>query len=440
MIKSNKKFADCRLKTVDFFCILLTALCLLAFTTEINPTIRYVSPTGNNIPPYLSWEAAANSIQDAIDVSEFGDTIYVANGVYEEQVIMIPGLSLIGAGTDSCIIDTRTFLSTSLDISVTVADSCLLKGFKIIAGSNNSIGTAIAGSGNRNCLITNNNVTSAFYGIFLDATFFELADMTVYGNKCYDVRVGVELFNSNAIVRNNFIITANISEVRGINIGAFDNNYFPIIDSNYIIQTRGNGIYKSFGATPTITNNKIIMRGEGGTGSRSIRLSSSDSGYVINNLMYAEANYNGGGIDNLGILNLKLYNNYLTGNFRSTQIYAIRTGPADVKNNVVTNVLRGIEASWGTEDLVVKYNNLWNNDTNYSGFTPDSTNLSVDPMVINDDTTQGELDFRLQMFSPLIDAGDPDILDKDGSRSDIGLYGGPYGWTYTYMDLAPRPP
>ena len=55
-------------------------------------------------------------------------------------------------------------------------------------------------------------------------------------------------------------------------------------------------------------------------------------------------------------------------------------------------------------------------------------------------TTQGDLDFHLQKYSPLIDAGDPTILDRDGSRSDIGLYGGPYGWTYTYKDLAPRPP
>ncbi len=53
---------------------------------------------------------------------------------------------------------------------------------------------------------------------------------------------------------------------------------------------------------------------------------------------------------------------------------------------------------------------------------------------------QGDLDFHLQKYSPLIDAGDPTILDRDGSRSDIGLYGGPYGWTYTYNDLAPRPP
>ncbi len=44
---------------------------------------------------------------------------------------------------------------------------------------------------------------------------------------------------------------------------------------------------------------------------------------------------------------------------------------------------------------------------NYLGFTGDTTNLSVDPMVVNDDTSKGDLDFHLQMFSPLIDRGDP---------------------------------
>jgi hypothetical protein len=58
-------------------------------------------------------------------------------------------------------------------------------------------------------------------------------------------------------------------------------------------------------------------------------------------------------------------------------------------------------------------------------------------MFVNEDS----LDFRLQMFSPLIDAGDPEILDKDGSRSDIGLLGGPYGSEeYKYIDYPPRPP
>ena len=52
----------------------------------------------------------------------------------------------------------------------------------------------------------------------------------------------------------------------------------------------------------------------------------------------------------------------------------------------------------------------------------------------------GGYDYHLQKYSPAIDAGDPNILDVDGSRSDIGAYGGPLGESYTYQDLAPRPP
>ncbi len=44
------------------------------------------------------------------------------------------------------------------------------------------------------------------------------------------------------------------------------------------------------------------------------------------------------------------------------------------------------------------------------------------------------------MFSLLINAGDPNILDVDGSRSDVGLYGGPYGQSYVYKDLPPKKP
>jgi hypothetical protein len=75
-------------------CLLLfTLLFFLLFFAEGSATVRYVSKTGLSIPPYTSWENAADSIQKCINISVFGDTIYVANGVYEEQVVMIPGLS-----------------------------------------------------------------------------------------------------------------------------------------------------------------------------------------------------------------------------------------------------------------------------------------------------------------------------------------------------------
>lgn len=79
---------------------------------------------------------------------------------------------------------------------------------------------------------------------------------------------------------------------------------------------------------------------------------------------------------------------------------------------------------------------MWDNDINFQNFSPDTTNIFVDPMFVDEDS----MDFHLQMYSPLIDAGDPNILDIDGTRSDIGLYGGPFGESYSYQDLAPKPP
>ena len=43
-------------------------------------------------------------------------------------------------------------------------------------------------------------------------------------------------------------------------------------------------------------------------------------------------------------------------------------------------------------------------------------------------------------YSPAIDKGDPNILDVDGTRSDMGMYGGPFGEITYYKDFAPRPP
>jgi hypothetical protein len=119
----------------------------------------------------------------------------------------------------------------------------------------------------------------------------------------------------------------------------------------------------------------------------------------------------------------------------------INTSMSKFLNNLIVGGEYGIYSNNNPSGTVpAYYNNIWNALTNSFGFTLDSTNISVDPMIVNDDTTQGELDFHLQKFSPLIDAGDLTILDLDGTRSDIGLYGGPFGQRYIYQDLPPKPP
>jgi len=78
---------------------------------------------------------------------------------------------------------------------------------------------------------------------------------------------------------------------------------------------------------------------------------------------------------------------------------------------------------WAKWEFV--YNIVWNNkEGNYRDIwdqTDLNGNLSIDPKFI------GEGIFLLKEDSPAINAGHLETSDIDGSRSDIGLYGGPQG-------------
>ncbi|GAB1441639.1 hypothetical protein MASR2M39_04740 [Ignavibacteriales bacterium] len=151
-------------------------------------------------------------------------------------------------------------------------------------------------------------------------------------------------------------------------------------------------------------------------------------------------------------------NNFIHGQNHNVAINKVLN---TVENNIIINFARGIVMKPGTrvvnniimnsrecaiyntnslDTAVINYNCFYNNNAisnNTALFNPDTTiYYSSDPMFENQDSNN----FLLQMFSPLINAGDPNILDGDGSRSDVGLYGGPYGQSYEYKDLPPKRP
>jgi len=129
--------------------------------------------------------------------------------------------------------------------------------------------------------------------------------------------------------------------------------------------------------------------------------------------------------------------------YNNTLSYAIQRGvtigaKTDLRNNIIAHNNFGTVGPTTTNS---DYNLYWKNNTHTTvGFA--QHDILADPMFVNDTipTYNGSYDYHLQMFSPAIDTGDPNILDVDGSRSDIGAYGGPGGEMYTYIDLSPRPP
>ena len=173
--------------------------CFIIHSTFLIATVRYVSKTGSSTPPYTSWETAADSIQKCINICVFGDTIFVANGVYQEQVVMIPGLSLIGSGTDSCIVDGRSFAALG-SRTIEMMDSCLVKGFYILATNNFDYGYGIYTEANAG-LITENKFSNANTPIVLYGS-----NITVYKNYCFNFRRGIGVYHSNSLVRKNVLI------------------------------------------------------------------------------------------------------------------------------------------------------------------------------------------------------------------------------------------
>ena len=372
--------------------IIFTFIFFLLSFIFCKATVRYVSHQGSNTPPYLTWETAADSIMFAINVSSFGDTIYVANGVYEEVIDMIEGLTLIGAGSDSCIVDTRN-IQNFPGHSVVVADSCVLSGFNIFSDNINS-GEGIYIVGGANSIVTNCKVQEAKDGILVWTAFQNKP--LVYKNIVSNTEYGISNYFSQAIIKEN-IIYANGTATGGL--GAGTNSRAKYLNNTVICNFCDVGYG---GGNSILKNNLFYGNGDYGLACYG------DS--IVNNVIIGE---NGRWGDGIFGADLKIINNHI-----ENATKAIRYDPG------------------GGSTIVVKYNNLWNNQINYQNFNADSTNIYFNPMFVNEDS----LDFHLQKYSPLIDAGDPNILDKDSTRSDIGLYGGPYGESYKYLDLPPRTP
>jgi parallel beta-helix repeat protein len=106
------------------------------------------------------------------------------------------------------------------------------------------------------------------------------------------------------------------------------------------------------------------------------------------------------------------------------------TKPTLLNNIVYQNVGEGV---WLNDATTFKYNDVYGNTTAYAGELSSQTglngNVAVDPLFtgVSNDGVWTNDDWTLRSTSTLINAGSTTITDVDGSRSDMGAYGGPYG-------------
>ncbi len=381
---------------LKFTLLLLTFIFL---QVNINPTIRYVK-AGNPTPlsPYTSWATASDSIQKCIDISSSGDTIYVGNGVYKERVVLKSSQRFIGSGIDSCIIDTREVQIVNLnDRSVTAGDSCYISGF---------------------CIYTSTQRTGI--GIFFWRILTLPLEGSIENNKIVSAVGGIYLHNTNVIARNNIIINCKYGV--SYDIGQ------PKMYDNFLLDIEGEGLNAGGGGRATMVRNLIVSH------ENSQYFSGFNCSFTVQNLLTNNTiialKQGSSGVDTFSDT---VINNTIVGLFD----HSIKIEGGGV---FVNNAISGGKTAFDFFDhypYIIGYNNIWDVWKVSNRDTIDSTkNIYRDPMFVNSDSG----DYHLQMYSPLINAGDPDILDPDGSRSDIGAYGGPQGTSYPYSDLPPRVP
>ncbi len=450
------------------------------FTIKGKP-YRYVSPTGGDIPPYSLPRWAASSIQDAVGAAVEGDTVMVeGNYTYNTSLDIDTPVYLMGGwNPDFTLREPDVYTATingggSVVAFLNVSGFCGIEGFTITNGAgdylplpeNGTFGGGILAY-NASPTIKNNVITGcgvADPGNLSGGGGIACynGDITIENNRITgcsgQIGGGIYLYQSIATVRNNSITenSAN-SEFTGMKAGGgvCCRNSSAGLEGNLISSNSGyvdgGGIYSDAGAI-TLAGDTITSHHSEGSGGGIYSLHSrlEIRGAVIRDNSSAST---GGGIyhkaDSLSITNSiidfnqtyifgggiygdslrgDITNNTINDNsssFGGGNIYTSGTVSLEVRNNMFTfGGKTGFQASSG-DNLIFRYNNCYgNSDGDVTGFTPDSTNIFRNPGYA--DTASAAPDYHLLVHSGGIDTGDPaGGSDPDGSRADMGVYGGP---------------
>jgi parallel beta-helix repeat protein/predicted outer membrane repeat protein len=160
----------------------------------------------------LSWETAKKTIQAAIELADNSDRVYVAPGVYEENVTTLGRLVLLqGLDVADPAVVAETVLAGTLTIDSGETPGCTIAGLTI----SNPLATGLLCSGSsptiRNCLITGNRCSTWRQGgITLLNAAPTLQQCTISGNLGAERGAGIYCQSSAPRLRN-CVIAGNLA-------------------------------------------------------------------------------------------------------------------------------------------------------------------------------------------------------------------------------------
>lgn len=236
--------------------------------------IAYVSPDGSAIPPYLTWETAANDLQDAINAVEASEeapgTVYVAAGSYDVADLWITVTRPVSIyGVDGAEVTTLKAWNGGVDMPRRVMlvnhPQAVVSGFSMINGKLNTDMSDGAGPGGlrlvsgvvSNCIIRDNWGSDNAGGV--EVRGGTLANCLIRNNQSHrsnnaSVGKGGGITISDGVVTN-CIVTSNKVYLEGAGVYATGGTVCDtVISNNYTV---GNSRY---GAGLSLNGAAIVER------------------------------------------------------------------------------------------------------------------------------------------------------------------------------------
>jgi len=372
----------------------------ITFIDRSNITLQGQGPDKTILKPY----------------AESGDMIKIGNNFDAPSNITVKNLSIDGLNRDILGVEVGTGVSNSSikDIIIkNVSNGIVLVRTNKITLDNCichiSGGTSILYVHSSNCTIRDCETSGGDYGIDLNSgnKNFMLENNYIHNSGV----AGLDIYSGsdNTTVRNN-LFEKNYRRA----IWLFGGENSKIIN-NTIRMNNGNGIDINaiYGNDKSVIKNNMIYNNTGtGIHGENERGGESETYYIESNTIFG----NGGD----GIYNHKLENKNII-----------------VENNIIVNNNGyGLRNNISSSTITSSYNDVWSNTLgNYNGTSAGTGDISEDPLFADPDNGDFHLKSQAGRWngtdwvndnetSPCIDAGDPSEKDPDGTRINMGAYGG----------------
>jgi hypothetical protein len=326
-------------KTLKTIIIVVSIILLSCSVSPSNSVGKYDSYHNFHVSQYGSNDF--NSIQDAINASSDGDTIYIDNGIYYENIIINKKIRIIGEDNEETIIDGR-YADHVIKI---IVEGVIIENFTIRNSGGFSTNSSIKIFCNstiiKNCIIKRSkigiNITNFSRNIINNCTFYDNAK-GIFLKKANTSKISGCIFAHNSIafiseMSKNIEITYSYFHTNGISCIIVDSNNFQFYNCN--ISDNGDnhgGIFISNNTNSVIDNCIIRHNGIG------VNIDKSED-TIINNCNI-DLNTHFGIFIKYSSTKITYCN--ITNSFRYG-IYICEKSSVDIfKNNIFGNMLHGL--------------------------------------------------------------------------------------------------